>query len=158
MPGMLSRLLALLRSLVSALQTHQSLALENLALRQQLAALKQKSPRPQLSSWDRLFWVALRSLWSDWRSALHIVQPATVIRWQRAGFRLLWRWKSRRRPGRPEQHEEARALARRMAGENLSLAITPSSAPGDAPTGESAEWGPDLSPVQSEAELPQPPE
>ena len=86
MPGMFSRFLALLRALFSALQTHQALALENLALRLQLAALKQNNPMPKLSTWDRLFWVALRGLWPDWRSSLHVVQPATVIRWHRAGF------------------------------------------------------------------------
>jgi hypothetical protein len=60
----------------------------------------------------------LRGLWSDWRSALHVVQPDTVIRWHRAGFRILWRWRSGRRSGRAEKHAEARVLARRMARGN----------------------------------------
>ena len=63
MRAMLSRLLALLRALLSAFQAHQSLVLENLALRQQIAALKHGNPKPKLSTWDRLFWVALRQVW-----------------------------------------------------------------------------------------------
>ena len=56
------------------------LALENLSLRQQLARYKQQHQRPKLVPWDRIFWVWLSRLWSDWRSALVIVKPETVIR------------------------------------------------------------------------------
>jgi hypothetical protein len=86
---MLARRLALLERLDSVFHTRRSLALENLALRPLLAALKQKSSWPQLNSWDRLFRVALRGLWSEWRSALLIDQLATVLRGHRVGFRLL---------------------------------------------------------------------
>jgi putative transposase len=65
-----------------------NLALEILALRQQVAVLKRKRPRPKLNSMDRLFWTALRGLWSRWAEALLIVKPETVVRWHRAGFRL----------------------------------------------------------------------
>ena len=67
------------------------LALEAVALRQQLGVFKRKQPRPRLQRFDRLFWVVLRRLWSGWTSALIIVKPETVVSWHRAGFRLLWR-------------------------------------------------------------------
>jgi hypothetical protein len=93
-------------------------ALEVLALRQQVAVLKRKRPRPMLNRLDRLFWTALRHFWSRWRDVLVIVKPETVISWHRAGFRLYWRWRSRRRGGRPKVTEEIRVLIRRLAQEN----------------------------------------
>src|SRR5215469_2508529 len=87
------------------------LALEVVALRQQLAVLKRKQPRPKLGRPDRLFWMVLRRLWEGWSEALIIVKPETVVSWHRAGFRRLWRWRSqRRRPGRPKVHEQIRKL------------------------------------------------
>ena len=94
------------------------LVAENVALRQQLAALQRKAPRPRLSAWDRVFWVLLARWFSDWRSWLVIVQPATVVRWHRQAYRLFWRWKSRGRPGRPTIPPEVQALIRRIACEN----------------------------------------
>jgi hypothetical protein len=70
-------------------------AAENLALRQQVAVFKQSVKRPRLRPRDRVLWVWLSRLWPNWRSALVIVQPETVIKWQRQGFRPYWRWKSR---------------------------------------------------------------
>ena len=67
---------------------------------------------------DRVFWLALRRCWPRWKETLAIVQPETVIRWHREGFRRYWRWKSRRRAGRPSTTAEIRALVRRMAAEN----------------------------------------
>ena len=64
------------------------LAAENLVLRQQLAVLEHKSKRPRLRKRDRIFWVWLSRLWAGWRSVLVIVQPDTVARWHREGFRL----------------------------------------------------------------------
>jgi hypothetical protein len=93
-------------------------ALEVIALRQQVAVLKRKRPRPSLNSFDRLFWIALRHFWSGWKDALLIVRPETVIAWHRAGFRRYWRWRSRRRPGRPKITAEIRELIRRFAYEN----------------------------------------
>jgi hypothetical protein len=72
-----------------------SLVAENLALRQQLAALCRKSPRPRLRLSDRLFWVALSRLFAGWRSWLVIVKPDTVVSWHKAGYRL-----SPAKPGR----------------------------------------------------------
>ena len=72
----------------SSLQSRRALALENLALRQQLAVLRRQAKRPKLSRADRRFWVLLARVWPGWRTALTIVQPATVIRWHRKGFAL----------------------------------------------------------------------
>ena len=95
------------------------LALEAVALRQQLAVFKRKQSRPRLHRLDRLFWIVLRRVWSGWSEALIIVQPETVVSWHRAGFRLFWRVRSRcRRPGRPEISSEIRQLIRRMKMEN----------------------------------------
>jgi len=95
------------------------LALENLALRQQLAVCNRSIKRPKLRRRDRVFWTWLMRLWPQWKSALVIVKPETVIRWHRQGFRLYWRWKSRAgRSGRPRIEEEVRDLIRRMSRDN----------------------------------------
>ena len=66
---------------------HQAHVLENLALRQQLAVYKRYRKRPKLNRTDRLFWIALASLWKGWRRVLLLVHPDTVVRWQRKRFR-----------------------------------------------------------------------
>ena len=97
------------------------LAVENLALRQQLAVLKQSVKRPRLRPRDRVFWVWLSRFWSNWRCALAIVQPDTVVRWHRQGFKLYWRCKSRPgKTGRPPISREIRDLIRRMSRENAT--------------------------------------
>ena len=93
-------------------------ALEVLALRQQVAVLKRKQPRPALNSLDRLVWTTLRHFWPRWTDVLVIVKPETVVGWHRTGFRLYWRWRSRPRGGRPKITEEIRVLIRRLAQEN----------------------------------------
>ncbi len=107
----------ILGALRSVFRTQRGLALENLALRQQLAVLKHRYPHPRLSDADRLFWVALSQMWQGWRQALHIVQPETVVRWHRQGFRYYWHWKSRHR-GRPRIEAEMRELIRRISATN----------------------------------------
>ena len=92
--------------------------LEILALRQQVAVLKRKRPRPPLSWSDRLFWIVLRRFWSGWKDVLAIVKPDTVVAWHRAGFRWYWRWRSRRLRGRPRITTEIRDQIRRLAEEN----------------------------------------
>jgi hypothetical protein len=100
------------------LQSRAALAAENLALRQQVAILQRSVKRPRIHRRDRIFWVWLSRLWRGWRSSLLVVQPETVIRWHREGFRLYWRWKSRRRGGQPKLDAQIRVLIRRMSREN----------------------------------------
>src|SRR5262249_13273756 len=112
----MSLVLALIGALRAAFRTHADLALENLALRQQLALLSCHSKRPRFGRLDRAFWVWLSRRWAGWREVLHVVRPETVIRWHRQGFRAFWTWKSRRgRAGRPRHGLELAELVRTMA-------------------------------------------
>ena len=77
--------------------------------------------RPRLTSIDRLIFVWLYRLFPSVADALTIIQPDTVVRWHRAGFRLYWRWKSRSRGGRPRITAELRQLIREISGELLKL-------------------------------------
>ena len=96
-----------------------NLAVENLALRQQLAVLKKSVKRPKLHPRDRFFWAWLSRLWPDWKSALVLVKPETVIGWHRQGFKLFWKWKSKNgKPGRPAIGREVRDLIRSISIEN----------------------------------------
>jgi hypothetical protein len=84
----------------------------------QIAAFQRKRKRPLLTTWDRVFWITLRSLWSDWRHPLIYVQADTVVRWQRERFRRFWARLSktqRRRRGRPGTAAELRRLIEQMA-------------------------------------------
>jgi hypothetical protein len=107
-------------ALRALLQTRGDSALEILALRQQLAVLKRKRPRPQLNRLDRIFWTALRRCWSGWSEVLIIVKPETVVGWHRAGFRLYWRWRSRiawqKRPNDASSHNLGRFPQRMHSG------------------------------------------
>src|SRR5438552_13344179 len=87
---MITLLLLLLRLLPFLCGGHRQLAIENLALRQQLAVYKRTATRPRLRTTDRLFWVALARVWTGWKQPLVIVTPDTVLRWQRRGFRAYW--------------------------------------------------------------------
>jgi putative transposase len=107
-----------LGTLRSAVRTQRELALENLALRQQLAMWKARQPRPRLTEMDRIFWVLLSRLWTSWRHSLQVVRPETVVGWHRQGFRRYWAWKSRPRGGRPRITTELRDLIRRMSRAN----------------------------------------
>jgi hypothetical protein len=69
----------------------RSLLLEDLVLRQQLAVLKRKRPRPHLALFDKFFWVLVPRFWSGWRQTLIAVSPETVVRWHRVGFGQYWR-------------------------------------------------------------------
>ena len=104
------------RFLMAAPRSRVSLVAENLFLRKQLAFYQEHKVKPRplidaarlsLPAWSRLF---------DWRSALVIVKPDTLIGWHRKGFKLFWRLKSR--PGRPPLSREIRELIARMAREN----------------------------------------
>ena len=117
---MLRTLKLLLGSMTKILCSRRNLLLENLALRQQLAVLKQKHPRRYIAAPDRLFWIVLQRFWPGWKKALIIVRPDTVIRWHRAGFKLYWKWLSRHRarPGRKPTTKHLRELIFRMVAEN----------------------------------------
>src|SRR5215469_13243087 len=94
----------------AAVREHRDLALENLALRQQLGVLKRRKGVPRLRRKDRWFWVVLSRIWAPWRGALHLVKADTVVGWQREGFRIYWAKVSRRkRRGRPPASSELRA-------------------------------------------------
>ena len=103
--------------LMGLFRTKSSIILENVALRQQITILQRSVKRPKIKNSDRLFWVFLQRYWSGWRNALVLVKPATVIRWHRTGFRMYWRWKSRKL-GRPETEKEIRVLVQKIAWEN----------------------------------------
>jgi putative transposase len=78
-------------------RSRASLELELVALRHQVTVLRRQRPgRPQLSSLDRLLWVWLYRIWPQVIDAMILVKPATVVQWHRKGFRLFWRWQSRR--------------------------------------------------------------
>jgi putative transposase len=116
---MITLLLHLLRLLPFVFGGHRQLALENLALRQQLAIYKRTANRPKLHWSDRLLWVWLSKEWPAWRQALVIVAPDTVLSWQRRRFRRHWATLSGRAPaGRPPVDAALRVLVRRMAAAN----------------------------------------
>ena len=113
--------LLVFRFLRLVLSGHQSLAVENAALRMQIAAFQRKRKQPLLTTLDRMFWITLRSLWGDWRRPLLYVQPDTVVRWQRERFRRFWARLSkpqRRGRGRPRTAAELRRLIAQMVAAN----------------------------------------
>ena len=116
--ALVTLLASILRSGRALFRSRENQAIVELALRQQLAIYAHKHPRPRLSPLDRAFWVALSRVWPQWRSALVLVRPETVIRWHRKAFRGYWRWISKPGPGRPPISEETKALIVRMATEN----------------------------------------
>jgi putative transposase len=115
---MITLLLLLLRLLPFLFGGHRQLALENLALRQQLAVYKRTVTRPRLRKTDRLFWVGLARVWAGWRQSLVMVTPDAVLRWQRRRFREYWTKLSGRPEGRPPVSAEIKALVSRMAAAN----------------------------------------
>jgi len=115
----MTAMFATLAYLRAFLVARHRLALEAVALRQQLAVYKRKQPRPKLNRFHRLFWVVVRRIWTNWSEALILVKPETVVAWHRAGYRLFWKWRSRLQLlGRPKVAEEVRDLIRRMKREN----------------------------------------
>jgi len=97
-------------SVASALKRQRDLALENIALRHHLMVLQRQPGRLRIKDSDRLFWVWLRRIWPGWHRGLVLVQPATVVKWHREGFRAYWRWKSRPTGGRPRIDRKVREL------------------------------------------------
>jgi putative transposase len=110
----------LLHGVLSGFHSRANLQLEVIALRHQLDVLRRyQRTRVRLTRLDRSFWILLYRLWPCCLDALVIVEPPTVIRWHRKGFRTFWSWKScRRRWGRPPITAVIRNLIRRMSREN----------------------------------------
>jgi len=115
---MLEFLSLLIHALAAPFRTQAQLEAEITMLRHQLNVLRRQAPRPRLTAADRLLFVWLCRLFPSLRSAITIVQPDTVLRRHRSGFRLHWRWKSRSRGGRPKVPIDVRSLIRRMSVEN----------------------------------------
>jgi putative transposase len=116
---MLNAIVVSIRFIVLIFGGQEQVALENVALRQQLSVFKREVQRPKLKDRDRLFWIGLRMIWQDWKSALVIVRPETVISWHRKRFRRYW-WKlsQHKQPGRPRTRAEIRQLIHDMATAN----------------------------------------
>jgi len=105
--------------LASPFKSESRLEAENAVLRHQLMVLRRKMlGRVPLTNTDRWFLVQLYRWFPSVLQVITIVQPETIVRWHRAGFRLYWRWKSRPRGGRPQIEADLRALIRRMSIEN----------------------------------------
>lgn len=123
--------------LLDLTRSHSALVVENAFLRQQLCVAVQQSGHIKLSWWQRIKLVLLSRVTATWQSALHIVQPATLLRWRRDWYRAFWRWRSRpKNPRRKPLPAETIALIREMTaacrlwgaerirGELLKLGIT----------------------------------
>jgi len=111
--------IAVVTSLASVVRSRMALQIEVLALRHQLAVYQRAGRRPQLRTADRILWAWLSRAWSGWREALVIVQPRTVISWQRKRFREYWTRLSRQaQRGRPSVAKEIRDLIRKMSAAN----------------------------------------
>ncbi len=105
--------------LASPFKSKLRLEAENAVLRHQLMVLRRKlRGRVRLTNHDRWFFIQLYRWVPSILEVLTIIRPETLVRWHRAGFRCYWRWKSRRRGGRPQIETELRGLIRRMSIEN----------------------------------------
>jgi hypothetical protein len=118
--NMMLALLHLIGNLIlDLLKSRSRLEAENLFLRHQLnIALRQAPRRLRLFGYDRMMLVLMTRIWPGLLSVAQVVQPGTILRWHRAGFRAYWRWKSRNRAGRPKLDRELRDLIRRMSKDN----------------------------------------
>ena len=116
MIGLLFFLLALV---ATPFRSKRRLAAENVVLRHHLIVLRRRMPRRvRLTNNDRWFFIQLYRWFPSILQVITIIQPETLVRWHRAGFRSYWRWKSRPRGGRPRIETDLRALIRQMSMEN----------------------------------------
>ena len=116
-PRIMLQLMQMMLALVQVLFAKKAaLAMENLALRQQLAVYKRKQPRPRLTDLDRAFWAVLKDRFAAWADALIIVKPDTVVRWQKKRFRKHWTRKSK--PGRPSIPRQHIAFIKRISADH----------------------------------------
>jgi putative transposase len=116
---MFSVLLSILQAVRMSMRSRAALQLEILALRHPLRVLQRtRCPRVHLTPADRLLWVWLSRIWMEWRSAIVIVRPETVVAWHRRALHQFWTWKSRHRLGRPAVPSSVRMLIRTMSQTN----------------------------------------
>jgi hypothetical protein len=116
---MLAILHALGMFIADLFKSRRRLEAESLLLRHQLTiALRHAPPRLRLRGSDRALLVWMTRVWPSLLSAVQVVQPETILRWHRAGFKMFWRWKSRHRAGRPRIDRGLRDLIRQMSREN----------------------------------------
>jgi hypothetical protein len=113
----------LLRFLSVFFQSRASLAARLLAAESQVGMCKRRmeqkgSLRPKFTAGFRFLWVVLSKLWASWQAAAQLMKPATVKAWHTRAFRLYWRWRSRRRAGRPPISQEMQELIRKLSREN----------------------------------------
>ena len=126
--------------LLSLLKSRRRLVLDNPALRQQVTMLRQSVKKPRPSMADKLFWILFSRYVDDWRQILYGLHPDTVVRWHRQGFRLYWRWKSRRHgPGRPAIDAALRKLIREMQASNIGWGAPATARPES--TANCSSWG-----------------
>ena len=117
---MIGLLCLVLAVLASPFKSKLRLEAENAALRHQVIVLQRKlRGRVRLTNHDRWFFVQLYRCFPSILTVITIIQPETLVRWHRAGFRHYWHWKSWRREGRPQIQADLRALIRQMSTENL---------------------------------------
>ena len=109
-----------MQSFYAILNPFFDLSIENMVLRQQIVAFKRKNRRQRLRNFDRVFLVLIRRCWNRWKNALILVKPETVVRWHCNGFRLYWRFISRKGEQRrkPRISREIRELSYKMAYDN----------------------------------------
>jgi putative transposase len=118
---MLQLLIVVGRALALGLRGHRELVLENLALRQQLMAMKRANRRPRLQARDRLFWIALRRIWTNWRTAVVLIRPETVVDWHRTWLRRRWTPTLNTSSQRPSGRHCGNSHARRSDGQRESV-------------------------------------
>jgi len=113
----------LLRFVSVFFPSRTSLAARLLAIESQLGMCKRRieqkqRPKPRFTAGFRFLWVALSKLWAPWQTAARLMQSATVKAWHTRAFKLYWRWKSRRKPGRPPISREMQDVIRKLSREN----------------------------------------
>jgi len=102
----------------SIFKSRASLQLENIILRKQIDILMRKQKRPLVHNRDRLFFVLISKLYTDWKKAFLLFQPDTLIRWHKQGFKLFWRMKTKNNGGRNRIDPELKSLIVQIAREN----------------------------------------
>src|SRR5207247_8817665 len=105
----------MLRTLTDLVRSKSKLVAENALLRQQLSILRRQVKRPACTKTDRMLLVLLAKMARNWKQALFIVQPETLLRWHRQGFKLYWKYKSRAPSAKLKISGETVALIKEMA-------------------------------------------